>query len=130
MKCAFPGYLKFCPEFLYLVVFLALHKVGHSKKCMAWCTDVRACRAAMGKVRCVHNLGKCVQNGDRCVPDHFACVQGACKCVNMVYYDVYVCTYSTYIKANVYSKFFFFDGGDIAIDLGQIFLYLGCVILL
>ena len=60
---------------------------------------------------------------DRCVPDRFTCV-------NRVYYDVYVCTYSTYIEANVYSKFFFFAGGDIVIDLGQIFLYLGCVILL
>jgi len=69
-------------------------------------TCVRACRAAVGKLRCVHNLGKCVQNGDRCVPDRFACVQGACKCVNRVCYDLYVCTYSTFIQANVYSKFF------------------------
>jgi len=38
-------------------------------------TCVRACRAAVENVRCVHNLGKCVQNGDRCVPDRFACVQ-------------------------------------------------------
>ena len=89
---------------------------------------VRACRAAVGKVRCVHTLGKCVQNGDRCVPDRSACVQGTCMCVNRVYHDMYVCTFSTYIEANIYSKFFF-AGGDMVIDLGQVFLYLGCVIL-
>ena len=83
---------------------------------------MRACKAAVGKVRCVHTLGKCVPNGS-------ACVQGACKCVNRVYYDSYVFTYSTYIEANVWSRFVFFAGGDIVIYLGQVFLYLGCVIL-
>jgi len=44
-------------------------------------TCVRACKATVGKVRCVQSLGGCVQNDDRCVQDRSACVQGTCKCV-------------------------------------------------